>query len=301
MSIFWLLPDHYNKLVTGAQSSIALLDITRLWDHWVMLFHLLGPLATYHRYIDVGATTIGPYEWIYRWVFVLVCISSIAYGALRALYCWRQRSNVHIGAVFLGTVVAIVLAAMVKTSESWSSHHVILIKPFAHACFAMVLFDIATKWPRAGRRSVICLILAMTAANSIFGAMGYRAAIVGKRIHGVYDVSWNAIDAVNYAAASGETVVYALDWGVFYPGTFVSPSDQLWEMKSAKSPRALSSLRHARRGMDFMVVFKQFGSHKWILREFDPSKRPEVQSFRLFSDSPGESWCALVLNMSADA
>jgi len=118
-------------------------------------------------------------------------------------------------------------------------------------------------------------------------------------IKGVYNVSWNSIAAVEEAVNTDVKMVYALDWGVFYPGVAMSRKDQKWEMEQIRSPQDFGKLYGAQGDMGFAILFKTSGDNGWILKNALMNVLGII-STKIFHQHPGEVWAFAVLHPPAD-
>ena len=289
-----LIPDYRGMLLAGAEKSIALSDLPALWEHWIMLFYRLDPFGAYHSYANADAALHDFWYGLYRWAWTLLYVGIV--GACTGLGLARARRDPDRARplLFLAAFLGVLLLLIVKTYESWAAHHVLVLKPFAYLGLA-VLFAAVRVPPRLRGALGIALGLLVVGFGWI-GLRGYRDLQQAPPILGYYDVSWNQFDAWQAAAQSTVTAVYALDWGVFYPGVVNSPPNQRWEMAEVADPKALRNLDAARKGLDMGVLFHAQGPNRWLLEAVDARERYGIRDEQRFDRYKGEPWAFLVIN-----
>ena len=191
--------------------------------------------------------------------------------------------------------MASLLYVIIKTSDSWAAHHVLLLKPFAYIGLGVLAAAVYSA-PRA-KRALSAVLILLWVGHTSAGFLGFREMTTAPPILGVYDVSWNQADAWQEAARTPVKAVYALDWGVFYPGVVNSPADQHWEMPTVDGPDDLRRLDAARRGLDMGLLFHTNGPRRWILDAPNAKQRYGIKEVQHFNNSPGESWTLVVLSI----
>jgi len=285
------LPEYLSAASRGVDKSISIRDPARLWKHWVMLVNLVDPFAAYHRYINInsGGRRL-PYV-AYRWAFSLLVLAVIA--ASLAVGAWHLGPRRHRAGrfLFLGAFLASLLFAIVKTVDAWSSHHIVFVKPFVFIALVCLVGELSRL------RTLLAGLSVLLAIG--FGWVGIRGLAdmqSAPPIGGIYDVSWNGVDAWQAAARSTVRTVYALDWGVFYPGVVNSPADQRWEMREVKSLEELWSLNFGRKSAPMGLLFRSSGGNHWLLGASNDGQNYTVEEKQVFRRHKGEEWVFLVVS-----
>lgn len=289
-----LVPDYVNQARLGIERSIPLTDLPRLWRHWLVLFERFDPFGAYHCYVSMATPPHAGLYVAYRWGFsIFYLLVAGACAALGLLRLWRRREMAG-PPLFLGGYLASLLGVILKTNDAWASHHILLVKPYAYLAFGVLLGGVlsAPRWRLAGAGLWGLLGLASLAIN----LQSYVDLQHAPPILGYYDVSWNAVDAWQAAARSAVRAVYALDWGVFYPGVVNSPPEQRWEMLEVPTLQMLRQLPPAARGQDVGLLFKASGPHRWLLDGTVLNRDYVVRTAQRFRRSKGEEWVFLVVN-----
>jgi hypothetical protein len=282
------LPDYVQWARGGVSGGIPLTDGARLLEHATAMLRLVDPLAAYHRYANVGPQQFD-LPWVaYRGAFVVLTIAAIVGCAVGG---WRRRDPQRL---FLAAFLAALVGVVVRTHEAWSSHHVVVVKPFVYVALG-VLVGTATR----GRARLAAGLGAVALAFAGLGMLGLVRLQSAPPVTGVYDVSWNATDAWRAAAASDVHRVFALDWGAYYPGVVNSRADQQWEMEDdLANPRALALLDHGKRE-PFGVLFRAGGPRRWIIAAAALGRHIEALRIERFDGHPGEPWMFMVLRPPA--
>jgi hypothetical protein len=289
-----VVPQYASKIWEGMQQSIPTFDVAALWEHWTVLFAQLDPLSAYHRYVDVQKPAHATAYVVYRWTWTLAYAAVVAGAAIVGLAGARRRPDRARPLLFLAAFSATLLFVIVKTKESWSAHHVFLVKPFAYVTLGLLAAEAGDR-PRL-RRPAIVLATLFAAGSAWMGARAYRDMRAASPIYGVYDVSRNAQDAWQAAAATPVAVVRALDWGVFYPGVLNSPAAQRWEGPAAETPDELRELFATGAAGGMAVLFRTRGDFRWLLESGRARERFGVGEARQFDRHPGESWTLALLH-----
>jgi hypothetical protein len=283
-----LIPDYPRMVLAGAEKSIGTFDLPALWEHWTLLFTRLDPFGAYHLYANVSSPIHASVYEAYRWISISVYLAIILAGLVWALARLRKSPEVARPLIFLSAFMASLLYLIVKTSESWGSHHVLALKPFTYIGLG-VLAAAAYSAPRAMRPLSAALIL-FWLGHTVVSVQGFREMTKTPTPMGVYDVSWNQADAWQAAARAPVKAVYALDWGVFYPGVVNSPADQRWEMPTINELDELRQLDAARKGLDMGLLFQTKGQRRWILDAPNAQKHYGIKDIKHFNQRPGEPW-----------
>jgi hypothetical protein len=297
-----VVPDYPSKIGAGMQQSIPTFDVPGLWEHWGVLFAQLDPLSAYHRYVDARAPAHGGTYALYRWTWTALFAAVVASAAVLGLARARRDPEHPERArplLFLAAFAGALLFVIVKTKESWSAHHVFLVKPFAYVALGLLAAE-AARGPRA-RRPVVGVVALLAVGSAWAGARAHRDMLAASPIFGVYDVGPNQSEAWRAAAESGATTVYALDWGVFYPGVLNSPPGQHWEAPAPETPEAAQALLAARAGTETAVLFHTRGSFRWLLEGPRARARFGMRDVRQFERHPGEPWTLALLNAQPEA
>lgn len=288
----YFLPQ-YTKAVLAPGKGIPVRDLTRLWEHWIMLMNVLDPFAAYHRYISVnsifdsGRALYVAYRWVFSILALTVMVASLRVAALRL----RQANHCAGLLLFLGAFLVSLFVSIIKTAHAWSSHHIILVKPFVYIALSSLLVE-TTRF----RGPLIALAALLATGFGYTGIRGYVDMQSAPPILGVYDVSWNAVEAWQAAARSDVPTIYALDWGVFYPGVVNSRATQRWEMTEAKNPQELLRLGFGRSAPDFGLLFRASGPHRWLLTASNEGRNYAVVERQEFDRHKGERWIFLIVN-----
>jgi hypothetical protein len=290
-----LIPDYPKMVLSGAENSIGIFDWPALWEHWTLLFTRLDPFGAYHLYVDVASPVHANVYEAYRWISIMVYLAIILAGLVWALVRLRKRPEVARPLIFLSAFMAFLLYLIVKTSESWGSHHVMALKPFTYIGLGVLAAAVYSA-PRVRRPLGAALIL-LWLGHTVVSFQGFREMTNTPSIMGVYDVSWNQADAWQAAARAPVKAVYALDWGVFYPGVVNSPADQRWEMPTVSALNELLQLDAARKGLDMGLLFHTKGSRRWILDAPNAQEHYGITDIKHFAQYPGEPWTLAILSV----
>lgn len=288
LGVYWLIPSYFSKLQKGAENSIPLNDFSGLWDHWQMLSHLINPFTAFHRYVDVTSIPTPLLYNIYEWTIWFFLLAAFLYGCFFLIKSRLKNDPTTSQLLYLILVLASLCFIIVKTRESWSSHHIITIKPYLYLVVSLLATREITSFQFI-KKIKITLLTIFAVALALISAKGYSDMLHAKPIGGFYDVSWNSIDAVKSACNSKTKIIYALDWGVFYPGAAMSRPDQRWEMKTAKNLVQLQKLNASYGNREFGVLFKIKGPHQWIYT-FQSPEDLQVADISIFDRHKGESW-----------
>ncbi len=290
-----LVPDYPKMIRSGAENSIGTFDWPALWEHWTLLFTRLDPFGAYHLYVDVASPIHANAYEAYRWISILVYLAIILAGLVWALVRLRRSPEVARPLIFLSAFMASLLYLIVKTSESWGSHHVLALKPFTYIGLGVLAAAVYSA-PRV-RRPLTAAMIFLWLGHTAVSFQGFREMTNAPSIMGVYDVSWNQADAWQAAARAPVKAVYALDWGVFYPGVVNSPADQRWEMPTINEPGELRRLDAARKGLDIGLLFHTKGLRRWILDAPNVQEHYGITDIQHFNKYPGESWTLAILSV----
>ena len=139
--VYWLVPSYYSILKRGASKSIALYDFKELWDHGLMLSDVMNPFSAYHRYINVNH---GPTPFLYNvyegaiWLFFAV---AFCYGVFFIIKSLANKEKATAQYIYIITVTILLVFLIIKTRESWSSHHIIIIRPFLFLAVTLIAID----------------------------------------------------------------------------------------------------------------------------------------------------------------
>ena len=291
-AVAYFLPQ-YTGAILAPGKGIPLQDLTRLWEHWIMLMNVLDPFAAYHRYINVSIIFGSEHALYvaYRWVFSILALT-VMVASLRVAALRLRRAHHCAGLLFfLGAFLVSLFVLIVKTADAWSSHHIILVKPFVYIALSCLLME-TTRF----RGPLIALAALLAAGFGYTGVRGYVDMQSAPPIFGIYDVSWNAVEAWQAASRSNVSNVYALDWGVFYPGVVTSPADQRWEMTEVETPEKLLNLSFGKAVANIGLLFRASGPHRWLLSSSDVDKNYVVVEQRMFGNHKGEKWVFLIVN-----
>jgi len=253
-----------------------------------MLSQVMNPFSAYHRYINVN---IEPTPLLYNvyegaiWFFLFI---TICYGVFLTAKGLANKENAKTQYIYIITVTTLLFFLIIKTRESWSSHHIIIIRPFLFLALTLVAIEATARAP-VFRKLAVALLSLITVAFVAIGIKGYVDMLHAKPIGGFYDVSWNSIDAVNIASNSDNRLILALDWGAFYPGAAISPPDQRWEMKTADDLVQLQKINASYGSQEFGVLFKINGPHRWLYFYQSPEKL-HLTDITIFDRHKGEAW-----------
>jgi hypothetical protein len=127
-----LVPDYYHQLLAGAERSIGTFDWPALWRHWELLFTRLDPFGAYHIIVDTSSPGHRDLFAAYRWFWILLYLALIAWGLCWGLWRLKSRPDPARALLFHSTFMASLLYLIIKTSDSWASHHMLTLKPFAY-------------------------------------------------------------------------------------------------------------------------------------------------------------------------
>lgn len=291
-----VLPNYPSMVWRGMQQSIPTFDVSALWRHWLVLFPQLDPYSAYHRYVDTSATAHASSYAAYRWAWMALYVAIVATCALWGLSLARRRRELARPMLFLAAFMSALLFVIVKTNESWSAHHIFLIKPFAYVGMGLLAAQAAAA--PGVRRALAAFVILLALGSGWVGALAYRDMVAAPRIYGVYDVGRNQLEAWQAAARTPVTAVYALDWGVFYPGVLNSPATQRWEAPPIQTLEQLRHLDAARAGRDMALLFHTKGSMRWLLDSTNGRERFGIADVQTFDRHLGEPWTLVVMNLS---
>jgi hypothetical protein len=291
-----LIPDYPRMVLSGAESSIGTFDWTALWEHWVLLFTRLDPFSAYHLNVDTSSPMLASAYEAYRWIWIMLYLLIILVGLVWAMVRLKKSPEQARALIFLSAFMASLLYLIVKTSESWGSHHVMALKPFAYIGLG-VLATVVYSAPRIRRPLSVALVV-LWLGHTTVNFQGYREMTNAPPMMGVYSVSWNQADAWQAAAGAPVKAVYALDWGVFYPGVVNSPADQRWEMPTINEPGDLRQLKAARMGLDMGLLFHSNGPRRWILDAPNAREHYGITDIKQFNQHSGENWTLAILNVN---
>ena len=288
---FGILTGYPAMVRAGMAASIPTFDLPALWAHWLELFVQLDPWAAYHRYVDTAGTARPRLYAAYRWTWMAAWVAVAAGLAGGALGRARRRPESARAMLFVAATMTALLFLVVKTKESWSAHHVFLVKPFAYVGAGLL----AAALP--ARRVVAAAVAVLALGSGWVGVQAHRDMRTAPPIFGAYDVGRNQLEAWQAAARTPVADVYALDWGVFYPGVVNSPPNQRWEAPPVDTADALRALDAARAGRDMALLFHTKGALRWLLDSRNARARFGIREERRFDRHPGEPWTLLVLNL----
>lgn len=312
-SALWLIPSYRGTIAEGLASSLPLAGPFELLRHAVELMGLLDPFQTYHRYADVTSSPRPALYASYRVSFTLFYHLAAGCAALAAHKLRTSRQEAR-PLLFMAAFLPALLLAIVKTRMAWGAHHIVVIKPFAYIAFGALFGHFWTAPPRSAGRTGATLRfrfhapgrrvwaalggLALAFYFGVVGVLGFRDRQRAPPHSGVYGVSQNAVEAWQAAARSSSPHIYALDWGVFYPGVANSPPGQRWEMAQAKGLSDLLKLEAIVRGQDVGLLFKPSGEHAWLVQARQGPLGRAVAESLVFDNHRGESWRLWVVRTS---
>jgi hypothetical protein len=289
-----LIPDYRRAVMAGAGKSWSVLDPSHVRNHFFLLFGELDPFGAYHRYVNVRWPGSAGLYAMYRWTFAILYVgATLTLGAL-AIAARRDDARRARAFAFLATVMAALPVLILGTGDSWAVHHVLPVKPIAYVALAS-LATLGASRPGA-RRPVTAAGVLVVAGAAFVGVVGFLERHNAPAIRGVYDVSRNADEAWAAAAATDARTIYALDWGVFYPGIVNSPSDQRWEMRELRDSSRLRTLDAARRGEDFGLLLRMQGPHRWLIDSEAVRSGLTVIHEQHFTRQEGEPWALLLVS-----
>lgn len=291
----FLIPDYPKMALAGAETSIGTFDWLGLWQHWQVLYPRLDPFGAYHIFLNTAAPVYNEIYATYRWTWSLLYVVIVAAGLFLGLARLRKNSQLARPLLFHSAFMGSLLYVILKTSESWASHHVLVLKPFAYLGLGVLTAALISS-PRMKYWLSTAMILLWVGHTSI-SILGFREMTAAPSKFGVYDVSWNQADAWQAAARTPVKAVYALDWGVFYPGVLNSPADQRWEMPGVNELGDLRKLDAARKGFDMALLFHTNGPRSWILNAPNAKKHYGIVDIQHFNRHSGEPWTLAVLSV----
>jgi hypothetical protein len=285
-----LIPDYRRAMLAGAGKSWKVLDLTQLRNHFDLLVVYLDPFGAYHRYVNVLIPPHPTLYTAYRWAFCLLYAGVTVALAVRGLTTIRRAPERARGLLFVSAVLVAMPLLILGTGDAWAVHHVLPVKPLAWVGLGLTLAHLRPRLAPALAGA------GLAAAAMVVGVIGFRDLLAAPAIHGIYDVSRNADEAWQAAARAPAATIYALDWGVFYPGVVNSPANQRWDVRELADERALRSLDAARRGQDFGLLFRTRGPHRWLLESDTVRQRLTILDEQRFEQHKGEPWALLVVN-----
>lgn len=291
LALHLVVPPYIEILLKGIVGGHAATDFAR---HLRTLLAYTDPFGAFHRYVDVGDAASTRIYLAYRALFCFGCLGVIAacvwQGTAR-----RRADPVHArGLLFFGAFVGTVALAIVATPHTWSSHHIVLCKPFLYIATALLVAG-----ARIHRRACVALISVVILFSGYTGARALADLRSAKPVGGVYGVSWNAVDAWRAAVASPVGRVYALDWGVFYPGIVNSAPEQRWYMSAARGSEQIWGLTHGRTDEAVGLLSRTGGRKPAVDKSVLADGRLRIESQTRFADHPGEGWTFTVIRNQA--
>jgi hypothetical protein len=291
-----LIPDYAKMVLAGAERSIGIFDWLALWKHWQVLTPRLDPYGAYHIFLNTAEPKHAEFYVIYRWVWSLLYVAIVAGGLFLGLARLRKCSELARPLLFYSAFLASLFYVIIKTTDSWGSHHVMVLKPFAY----LGLGVLAAAFISNSRMKywLSAAVVLLWVGHTSVGILGFREMTSAPSKLGVYDVSWNQADAWQAAVRAPVKAVYALDWGVFYPGVVNSPADQRWEMTTVKELGDLRRLDAARRGLDMGLLFQTNGPRSWILNAPNARTHYGIIDIQHFDRYSGEPWTLAVLSVN---
>ena len=282
---FLVVPDYLSIVSNGLAKSIPITtDMQSFYDHWKALFGVINPFSAYHRYIDIQGTP-AIYQ-SYGWFFQLIVFLIPLYGITRAIASKGRMEKEATDLLFISVTILMLTFIIVKTREAWSSNHIMSIKPMVYIGLSVILYHLISKG-RFLKTAAIGISALIGVSLTILGFKGYADVIAKEPIGGIYGVTWNSYEAIEEAGSSGLDSIFALDWGVFYPGVAMSPEYQRWEMVTADSFLDIQQKNSSFFGGSLGVLFKLNGPNKWLLDAKYRSKKL-VTDISLFTRHRGE-------------
>jgi hypothetical protein len=285
LALYALIPDYLRTVLTGFDADVLPTSPGALGVHLGGLIGVVDPFHAYHRYVVTNPNQQDAIYVVYRVgfcvAFVVAMLGNLCLGALRL----RAGSDRAAMPLFAGGFVAGLFVVIALTGHAWASHHIIVAKPFVYFALAVLIAELPG--PRAVFVAVTALVVAFCAYTGARGLSDLRTAPPES---GIYGVTWNAVDAWSAAAASPNSTIYALDWGVFYPGLVNSWANQRWEMAFPNTAEDLWGLTHGRPGIEVGMLFRAESRYGQLADAANPNRRDTIVATDTFDDHAGDAW-----------